>query len=312
MKTKLIIMSLLSILGIQASAGNGKVKYLSYSYHGSIGGGSHTITVEKANDTTPATITLDYMDHRDYGVLTGNVSDAFMDSINALCERYQIQKWDGFDRINREVLDGYGFSLNAKYENNKYISAHGTNSFPAGYHGFSEELENLIKPEKERLFEEARQKKIERGVEGELHFMMINFIQRGKSGYDRYEAMISEPMTDRSNINVTVYSENGDIFPEGNHRYYGTATNEDIKWADFAALIKKYKITNWMDYSKTAEDYNNAEWFQLNFSFDKGIISAHGSLPPDKNYDAFRRDILQQLKKMIDRLVKKGVVTESK
>lgn len=311
MRTKLIIMSLLSIIGINASAGNGKVKYLSYSYHGSIGGGSHTITVEKTNDTTPATITLDYMDHRDYGKLTGKVSDAFMDSINALCEKYQIHKWDGFDKINREVLDGYGFSLSAKYENNKHINAHGSNSFPAGYHQFSSELEELIKPEKERLFEEARKKKIERGVEGNLHFMMINFIQHGDSGYDRYECMISEPQDDRSNISVTVNSENGDFFPQGRHNYYGTATNEEIGWDDFAAIIKKYKIVNWMDYSKTAEDYNNAEWFQLDFSFEKGYISAMGSIPPDANYDAFRHDLLKQLAMMINKLVKKGTVTKS-
>lgn len=305
-------MSLLSILGIQASAGNGKVKYLSYSYHGSIGGGSYTITVEKANDTTPATITLDYMDHRDYGILTGKVSDTFMDSLNVLCKRYDIIKWDGFDKINHEVLDGYGFSLSAEYDNGKRINAHGSNSFPSGYHGFSDALEELVKPEKEKLFDEARQKKIERGVEGKLRFMMINFIQHGNSGYDRYEAMISEPMSDRSNFSVTVYSEDGEIFTEGSHRYYGTATNEDIGWDDFAAIIKKYKITNWMDYTKAAEDYNNAEWFQISFSFDKGNISAHGTLPPDNNYDAFRRDILKLLKKTTDRLVKKGTVTESK
>ena len=66
-----------------------------------------------------------------------------------------------------------------------------------------------------------------------------------------------------------------------------------------------------MDYHKTAEDYNNAEWFQLGFSFEKGYISAMGSLPPDGNYDAFRHDILKLLAKKIKRLVEKGSVSDS-
>ena len=311
MKINLIIMSLLSILGINASANNDGIKHFEYRYRGSIGGDSFSIEVNRATDTTPATITLDYMQHRDYGKLSSSVNEAFIDSIEALCEKYDIQKWDGFNETNHEVLDGSGFSLYVKYESGKSVNAYGNNSFPAGYRKFRSDLDELIKPEKERLFEEARQKKIEQGVEGKLKHMMINFIQHGNSGYDRYEIMISEPQSDRSNINVTVSSGNGDFFPKGHHIYYGTATNEEIGWDKFEALIKKYKIVTWMDYHKTAEDYSNAEWFQLGLSFEKGYISAMGSLPPDSNYDAFRHDILKLLAEMINKLVEKGSVKES-
>ena len=111
MKTKLLIMSILSLLGIYASAGNDKIKYFEYNYHGSIGGDSFSIELKNSSDTTPATISLDYMQHRDYGKLSSDVSEAFIDSIEALCERYSIKQWDGFKEINREVLDGSGFSL---------------------------------------------------------------------------------------------------------------------------------------------------------------------------------------------------------
>ena len=53
--------------------------------------------------------------------------------------------WNGFRGVNRHVLDGWGFALNASYSDRREgFSASGSNKFPAGYKERSEELHRLF------------------------------------------------------------------------------------------------------------------------------------------------------------------------
>ena len=54
----------------------------------------------------------------------------------------------------------------------------------------------------------------------------------------------------------------------------------------------------WYNWDKAAEDYNNAEWFQLSFSFEEGNMNAMGTEYPE-NYDEFRSEVLQHIVRVI-------------
>ncbi len=77
------------------------------------------------------------------------IDEYHLDEIKKIINEHKIYKWNGFDRYNKYVLDGSGFSLNIYYKNGKSIIAHGYMSYPNNYHENSKHLldylENLTK-----------------------------------------------------------------------------------------------------------------------------------------------------------------------
>lgn len=291
------VFSFLSCAGNSVSDNDARIRSFSYHFDGTIGGNTHTYTVRVADDGT-ATLTVEDMRHYDYGEITDTVGSDFVRALEELCVKHNVRRYNGFDKVNRFVSDGSGFSLYITYANGKTVNAHGMNDFPAGFRDFSDDLQRLFEPCCERLYAVARQKKIEKGVSGEPTFIMANFIQSGSSGSDRYEVMISRQGIRQYNYEVRVRSCSGDFFPVGEFSCCTVVPDNEIDWKGFARLVRKYGLTNWMDYEATAEDYANSEWFQLNLSFEEGRIDAMGTLHPD-NYDDFRRDFLTMLGKAV-------------
>ena len=282
-----------------AGDGDAHIKRFTYHYDGTIGGNSHTYDVKVADDGTAVIKILDMM-HYDYGEMEGTVDSDFVMALESLCNKHNVRRFDGFDKVNRYVCDGSGFSLNITYNNGKTVSAHGMNESPKGFYEFAEDMHQLFKPCCERIYAAALQKKIEKGVSGEPTFIMANFIQGGTSGSDRYEVLISRQGIRDNNYEVSIRSVSGDFFPVGEYKIYTAVPDNDIDWEGFAKLVEKYGLVKWMDYDRAAEDYNNSEWFQLDLSFEQGRISAMGTLPPE-NYDDFRRDFLNLLRKGVER-----------
>jgi hypothetical protein len=46
---------------------------------------------------------------------------------------HEVARWNGFDKNNRNVLDGNSFTLSVTMENGKDIHAHGYMKWPKGY-----------------------------------------------------------------------------------------------------------------------------------------------------------------------------------
>ena len=262
-----------------------------YAYHGSIGGDSYSYDI-KVNDKC-AVLKIKSM-LNDYGELQAEIGNDLLVLLSMLLKNAGIKSWDGFDKYDPDVLDGCGFSLDIRFSDGSSVSASGENSFPDGYRAFKEKLDNLIKPEQDRLYKEAISKKREKGVSGQLILVLANFVQRGDSGYDRYETMFSLSSVRGGNFSLQYKSRNGEFFPKGESSFYGDVPDSELDLDKFDAIIKKYDVVKWMDYEETAEDYNNSEWFQISFSYEDGRINAHGSKHPE-NYDEFRRAFLTQL-----------------
>lgn len=61
------------------------------------------------------------------------VDETVLERLDEIAAKYRLDGWDGFDKNNGHVMDGYNFSLSVTFADGKTISAHGSNSFPEGY-----------------------------------------------------------------------------------------------------------------------------------------------------------------------------------
>ena len=289
--------------GDKAERNTSGIAAFSYRYNGSIGGNSFRYELKDGR------LSMDFMEHRDYGELSEDIPEGFAEKLEALCDSCRIRRWNGFDKVDRRVLDGSGFSLSIKYADGKTLSAHGSNSFPNGYRDFRTSLEELFAPEREKLFEQARQRLIEKGVGGDPEFIMACFKQNGSSGSDDYHVMFSKSSIRSSNFELRVKSSSGEFFPEGEISYYTTLPDKSLRLEDFGEIVRKYELIKWLDFEKTAHDPDNSEWFQISLSFADGRINAMGTAHPE-NYDAFRKDFLSLAAKITEEARKNGVLKE--
>ena len=195
-------------------------------------------------------------------------------------------------------MDGDGFSMTYYFSDGNNCSAHGSNAYPEGYGIFKGSVDGLFRPLVEKLKEDARAAVIEKGITGKASSAMVNFMQRGDSGSDKYEFyMYKTDRKDSNNFDLQILSDSGEFIEEGKYSIYGHLNGEDfdLSWLD--ELVEKYELIKWYDYDETAEDYNNEEWFQISIGFDGDEplnISAMGTKHPE-NYDAFREEFIVKM-----------------
>lgn len=286
--------------GTDAADNGSGVDTFSYSYFGSIGGDSYSYSVTSKDGKH--LFVYESMLYPDYGEMTCEVDDAFLDQLYQLYRDCRLASWDGFDKVNSYVLDGDGFSLNISFQDGTTLYAHGDNVYPKGYSDFCKKMEEVVSPVKEALLEEKRQEMIREGFPGNLDFMMATFLQKGTSGSDQYEILISMPGVREKNFDVRITSESGELIPEGTYQYYEAVGEDQIDFAAVKALIDKYELINWYNYDETAEDYNNQEWFQISFGFDDGkVLNAMGTKHPE-HYEEFRKEYLKLIIQMCEPL----------
>ena len=261
-----------------------------YSYNGSIGGDSYSFQVTKQED---GSVLLKYesMELDSYGEMERQVEPELLAALEDLYHKHQICQWEGFNKTNEYVLDGSGFSLRLAFQDGKSMSASGSNTWPDGYREYLADLRALIEPYLEAARQEARQKILEQGIEGNLNCIIALFIQRGDSGSDKYDILLRSQSIYDPNIDVEIVSESGDFIEPGKHRWYGSLPDEEVGFERIQELIDQYDILQWYNFEGVAEDPNNKEWFQVSFGYDKDAINASGTKHPE-HYDEFRKELL--------------------
>lgn len=70
----------------------------------------------------------------------------FYNELVQIFNENQIMSWDGFDKTNPNVLDGYSFNMRAVIDDDKEITAHGNNSYPETYQTFISALHTYLYP----------------------------------------------------------------------------------------------------------------------------------------------------------------------
>lgn len=148
-------MSLLTFLSSSCSlsaAPDSPIKKFTFNFDGTVGGSSFEWVITREENGSGVFAYTNLLRHG-RTPLTDTVPAAFMDSLEAICRKHNVHRWDGFKGYDRFVCDGSGFTLNIHYENGKSIYAHGMNEFPKNYRAFRDELYTLCTPIQERLEE---------------------------------------------------------------------------------------------------------------------------------------------------------------
>ncbi|MCQ2974794.1 MAG: hypothetical protein MJ211_08280 [Bacteroidales bacterium] len=325
-KLKLLIMGLLttlfSFLGCKNQAqpnsqnispkDNLPISYFNYHYDGTIGRNNYNYIVEK-NDNGKFQFKYESLEYREYGEMILELDVNFMNQLNKLYNDFQLWKWDGFKGVNSNVCDGSGFSLAIYLGDNqsKTIYASGHNKTPNNYRDFKIQMDSIFKPFVNKMLEQKRLEMINKGVSGELEMIMVNFIQHGKSGMDEYHILVAKQGIRTTSFDITIKSISGEYFEKGNHRFYYDLPTEALDFPKLTQIFNDNKIINWYNYEKSAEDYNNEEWFQIQFLFEEGKVDAFGTLHPE-NYDNFRKEILSWLVAVVNNGKENYNLSESK
>lgn len=221
------------------------------------------------------------------------VDDETMKSLSKLCEQCNVLSWDGFNRNAKYVLDGSGFGLYADFEDGTHIGAHGSNCFPKQYSEFEHGIIEVFKPVIEASLVQKRDELYLSGAyDKPLEMAMINYKGRGASGRDSYSFLLRNSTSGSTFADITVKSVSGEFIEPGDYRYYDNPEDIDELLAKIQEVLVKYEVYKWDGYDKSTDDYNDREWFQLDFYYPEASIDCHGC-GDTEHYDEVRSEMLQ-------------------
>lgn len=280
--------------GIEMNTVGAGINYLEARYDGTISGEVFSYKIEKEGDTF-------YFIYEDISLpseegLRTEIGREVLEELRKIYDELEIEKWNGFNKRNKDVMDGHGFSLTIGFDNGERLNASGYNYSPDHYWEFREELAGLFQPYIEELMEAEKERLISKGVSGKLNYVLANF---QKPGGDQYEINLIRDEGINYNLDIHIKSLKGEFFEEGDYLYYTTLPLEALNFVGIEELIEKYDIIKWYGWDKASKDSSTSEWFQLGFEFDDGRIDAQGTEHPE-NYEAFRRDFLKLIAAMIE------------
>ena len=72
------------------------------------------------------------------------VDKMFEEKLITILKEENIIKWNGFNKNDKDVLDGSGFNLDIKYNDNEYIKASGYMIYPKNYKSFNKKIVELF------------------------------------------------------------------------------------------------------------------------------------------------------------------------
>ena len=117
--------------------------YLSYSRGYMINSNiRYDFNYDKDSNSYHATIKPYGIDEEDK--LETEVDEIFKDSLKEILVKYEVGKWDGFNKSDQNVLDGDDFSFGVRFEDKTSISASGYMMWPENYGSVRDELDTLF------------------------------------------------------------------------------------------------------------------------------------------------------------------------
>ena len=73
-----------------------------------------------------------------------SVDDEIVDALYEVVEKYDLYRWDGFNKSRSGVLDGEGFRLEISFTDGTSIQANGDNAFPEDYFSAMGEMQEIL------------------------------------------------------------------------------------------------------------------------------------------------------------------------
>ncbi len=73
-----------------------------------------------------------------------DVDDNFLAKVRFIIEENDVAEWNGYNKVNRHILDGNSFDLKVKMKNDQIIKAHGYMNWPLNYSKVAGEFDTLF------------------------------------------------------------------------------------------------------------------------------------------------------------------------
>ena len=139
-----LLIIIIFLIGIVFSKKNITIKNITYFYYHYTKGyainSNISYTIE-CTDKCMASIKL-YGKSEEEAIMV-EVSKDKMEELVNIINMYRVYKWDGFDKVDKNVLDGDSFGLSIKSEN-KNISCSGYMKYPKNYRDFEREVDKFF------------------------------------------------------------------------------------------------------------------------------------------------------------------------
>ena len=71
-------------------------------------------------------------------------AEFFANEVINILNKYNVTSWDGFNKSDRNVLDGDSFSFSLRYDEDKEVDAHGYMRYPNNYRDVKQELIDIF------------------------------------------------------------------------------------------------------------------------------------------------------------------------
>jgi hypothetical protein len=118
------------------------LKTLHYSY--SNGYGMYAYAYYDIKCDSKCTITIKPSGFPDESEKTYDMDDNSINSNINILNKYEVSTWDGFDKSDKNVLDGNSFSFSLKTKDGYSVDAKGYMMWPDNYRNVRDELEDIF------------------------------------------------------------------------------------------------------------------------------------------------------------------------
>ena len=108
----------------------------SFSHSGMHTGLIYTLSASRTENGWIADLSLLAGD-REYAP---EMTEEEVEALILLVQTHELNRWNGFDKVDRLALDGTGFELKIGYEDGQKVYATGSNAFPEGYRAAHEAI----------------------------------------------------------------------------------------------------------------------------------------------------------------------------
>lgn len=120
----------------------GEFKYFHFSYSNGYEKDSNISYDVECKDKCIATIKPYGVSEEDATIV--ELDDETVNEIISVLKKYEVEKWNGFSKHDKYVLDGDSFSLNVRMKNDDYLSASGYMMWPNNYGKVCGELDSIF------------------------------------------------------------------------------------------------------------------------------------------------------------------------
>ncbi len=80
----------------------------------------------------------------DHETFEGEINKKYINEIIKVLNKYEVNKWDGFNKVAEKILDGESFSFSLSTEDGLNINASGYMKWPKNYSKVKTELDKII------------------------------------------------------------------------------------------------------------------------------------------------------------------------